>query len=314
MLFTFHTGCDTTNEEAEREPNRNIVGLVSDGIYNTVTEVFELSVLDANGWGEGSISAVITGELDNSAGQITLSLAEEPDLLLEYNRSMFGTEVYRYAQSIPQDRYVIENTVLAFQQGQRDGQFKIRVQVLGLSPDVSYFIPLRIDKTSANELDLRKNTVLYEIQWKNEWATTQSIPKYNHTGNKTLLPGSISWESSSLQKEVFPLSADAVRIVAGDRELVDAEDVRLRDIYEKWAITLSVSSAGDVTISPWSDSPLGMNLEQLDDDDPEYPNEYREEFNEITGRTSKVFRLNYKYYDPDEQSFFWMKEELRIEE
>ncbi len=310
IMFLLVALCDCDNDDSTvSEEKKNVISLESEGTFNIFVEEHDLTAADAEGYTEGYITAAIEGVLDNT-DPITLSLVEDPALLEAYNKSNFGTQSYQYAQIVPADRYKFENHTLTFLQGKREGQFKLRIKTVGLSPDVSYFIPFRIDKTTAGEYDLKKNTILYRIYLKNKWASTQSIPKYSHSGSKVAFPCYEQPTSTSAQKEVFPISGNEVRTLVGNKT-IGANDSREK-VYESWAIRLSIGADGKVTIYPWSDGSSGMNLVQLDDD-PDYPNVYKLITDEQGGKKYKIFLLNYKYYDPDGKVYYWMREELKIE-
>jgi hypothetical protein len=297
-------------ESPEIEEKKNIISLESEGAFNILAEEHDMATADADGYTNGYITAAIGGVLDNT-DPITLSLSEDPALLEAYNKSAFGAQSYQYAQIVPTDRYAFENQTITFQQGNREMQFKLRVKTVGLSPDVSYFIPLRIDKTTASEYDLKKSTILYRVYLKNNWASTQSIPQYSHSGSRVAFPIYEQSTHTSVRKEVFPISGNEVRTLVGDKT-IGVDDNREK-VYESWAIRLLTDADGKVTINPWSAGSLGMNLIQLDDD-PDYPNVYRLIIDEQDGRKYKTFLLNYKYYDPDGKVYYWMREELKIEE
>ncbi|MDR1156367.1 MAG: DUF4361 domain-containing protein [Bacteroidales bacterium] len=301
-------------ESPETEEKKNIISLESEGAFNIFAEEHDMATADADGYTNGYITAAIGGVLDNT-DPITLSLSEDPALLEAYNKSAFGAQSYQYAQIVPPDRYAFENQTITFQQGKREMQFKLRVKTVGLSPDVSYFIPLRIDKTTASEYDLKKSTILYRIYLKNDWASTLAIPKYSHIGQKTSIVlkdnefVSGTTTNTSLEKEVFPVSANGVRTLLADRTV--AADENRDKAYSMWGIRLSVAADGKVTITPWSDDPLCLNITMLDTD-PDYPNRY--ELITEGGKAYQCFRLYYSYVDADIATVYYMKEVLRIEE
>jgi len=338
IILTFFTalccafaGCDTTEEEPLRDPASNIVGLQSEGAFNIVTEVFDFAEADAQGWSkEGNITAVLTGVLDNST-PITLSLAVDNDLLLAYNQAEFGTNSHRYAQLLPEERHRgLLNHVLTFPAGEREARFNIEINMEGLSPDVKWMIPLRVDKTTAKELDLTKHTMLFSIELEDtregEGDEDEKIiavsALYQHFGQKItgrlgVLANANQFEmlpmvnTSLPEKEVLELSADQMLTFIGDRTI--DENANREVEYNKWGMLLTVEDGGRVSISKWGNDPLFLNFRQIDSD-PEYPNTL--EILQEDGKTYRVFKLFYSWEDENRTgrlTVHWMKEELRIE-
>jgi len=316
VVFTLvFFGCDVNDtSDPEKEPAKNIIGLVSEGADNIVAEVHNLTGADADGWTDGYIVARISGTVDVT-NPITFSLVQDPALLDAYNKTNYGTDTYRFAKLLSTDRYIIENPFsFTNPEKNREMQVKVRIKAVGLSPDFSYFIPIRIGSSSAYEYDLKKNTLLYQLYFENRWASTKAIPKYRHNGKRLVMAEFVdigNEVSSSLDKEVFPISGNEVRILAGTKT-ISANDNR-ESVYEKWAILLSIAADGKVSITPYGNSAEAMNLEQVDDD-PLNPNLYKLVVYEESVITYKTFLLNYKYYDPDAKVWYWIKEQLQVEQ
>ena len=66
--------------------------------------------------------------------------------------------------------------------GSCSASLPINVRVDELLPDQTYFIPLRIESVSSCMPSATKNFVLFEIQRRNNYATTKSSTYYTMTG------------------------------------------------------------------------------------------------------------------------------------
>ncbi|MDR1720522.1 MAG: DUF4361 domain-containing protein [Dysgonamonadaceae bacterium] len=298
--------CGDRDEIFEREQYKHVIALLSEGDFNIFAEEHDPSEADGEGFTNGYIAASCGGSLETTL-PITLNMVEDADLLGDYNNVNFATEAYKYALYLPSDRYRIENPVISMQPGERSGRMKIRIRAAGLSPDSVYFIPLRVDKCSAYELNPEKSTVLYRVYVKNFWASTKTIPVYSHRGIK-LENGTESPVNTMMTKQMVPVSGNEVRIFAGNRIVTTVTP----SVIEKWAMRLTIDDNGHVTITPWSDTYFGLKVTQVDGD-PEYPNVVRL-VDDGYGKTFKTFLLCYDYVDSDDGvSKFRMKEELKIE-
>ncbi len=47
--------------------------------------------------------------------------------------------------------------------GERNGRMKIAIRPEGLSPDSTYFIPIKVDSYSSYEINHKKSNVLYRV-------------------------------------------------------------------------------------------------------------------------------------------------------
>lgn len=307
MITVFAVAMNACNRDEifEREQYKHVIALVSEGSFNIFAEEHDLSLCDAEGFTEGYVAASCGGTKPTEQ-VVTISLKEDAELLNEYNSISFSTEGYRYAHYLPASRYRIDQHVISIPQGGISGRMKIRVNADGLSPDSLYFIPFRVDQCSSYELNPNKTTALYRIYPKNFWASTKSIPVYTHRGMKTK-EGETSPVVTMMAKEMYPMSVNEVRIVAGNKIINDLTV----EVIEQWAIRLSIASNGKITIKPYSNSVYGMKVDQIDGD-PDYPNVFRL-VDDGYGKTFKVFLLCYDYTDADDNKTYRMKEELRIE-
>lgn len=100
-------------------------------------------------------------------------------------------------------------------------------------------------------------------------------------------------------KQVFPVSGNSVRIMAGDITFESKADV-----IDKGAVLLTVDEDNNVSIQAWKN----LDVTQIDDD-PDFPNKFLIEDDGY--KTYKSFLLRYDYvYDG---TTYQIQEELRLE-
>ena len=146
----------------------------------------------------------------------------------------------------------------------------------GLSPDSTYFISL-IAKTRDNvELTETKSNVLYKVMIFNQYASQAENSFYNMSGlqNDAITSGS---------KQLFPLSKNSVRVIAGTEAFASTE-VSIGNT----GMILEVGDDNKVTIKPYKT----LDIQQIDGD-TRYPNTFRVE--ESFGRKFNVFSICYQY-------------------
>ncbi|MDR2038941.1 MAG: DUF4361 domain-containing protein [Bacteroidales bacterium] len=306
MIFAFVLQACDRDEIFEREQYKHVVALLSEGTSNIFAEEHDPAMANEEGYTGGYVAASCGGSLPTNE-PVVLSLAEDAGLLSEYNNNSFATEAYKYALYLPANRYKIDSHTITIPQGEQYGRMKIWLRAGGLSPDSVYFIPFRVEQSSAYELNPVKSTVLYRVYLKNFWASAKSVPVYSHRGIKQE-KGTTTLVNTMMTKQMYPVSGNEVRIFAGNKIITELTV----NLIEKWAIRLSVDADGNVTIRPWSDSHFGIKVTQVDGD-PEYPNVFRL-VDDGYGKTFKTFLLCYDYVDSDDGvTTYRMKEELRIE-
>jgi hypothetical protein len=285
------------DEIFEREQYKHVVALLSEGSFNIFAEEHELG----NDMSVGYVAASCGGALPITE-PITIQLQEASEVLLRYNTSNFDQDVDRYAHYLSPDRYTISEHLITIPANERSGKMKILVRADNLSPDSTYFIPFRVVSQSAYEMNPVKNTVLYRVYMKNFYATTKSVTSYQHRGIRS--DNGVEM-NTMMQKEIFPIAGNEVRIFAGNTIFENDETSIIR-----WAIRLTMADDGHVTISPWDNSLHGMKVTQIDGD-PEYPNVFK--ITDDGYKTYKTFLLYYEYLSPEEGLTYRIKEELRTE-
>jgi hypothetical protein len=283
------------DELFEREQYKNMFALLSDDGFNIFAEEHDLELPESQGF----ISAVCGGSLPTEK-DINITVVEDENLLLQFNRNNFDVDESKYARWLPREKYDIANYSITVPAGERTGLMPLKVRPDGLSPDSIYFIPLRADKFTAYELNPEKSNVLYRVFLKNYYATTKTEASMTTTTSTYYnFRGKRNNANMMGNKQVFPVSGNSVRIMAGDITFESKADV-----IDKGAVLLTVDEDNNVSIQAWKN----LDVTQIDDD-PDFPNKFLIEDDGY--KTYKSFLLRYDYvYDG---TTYQIQEELRLE-
>ncbi len=283
------------DEIFEREQYKTVLAILSDDGFNIFSE--EIKFKKEGGMSDGYIAASCGGALPTTTAT-EIHLIEDESLITNYNSSNFDQDVERYAHHLNPERYSIEEPIIHIPAGERNGRMKVKVNIDGLSPDSTYFIPLRVKNISAYEMNQKKGTVLFKVQLKNYYSTTKSDTWYDHRGI-------MSGINTMVQKRVYPVAYNEVRTFAG----IKAHETK-ESLFNRWSIRLIIDEENNVTIRPWDTTAFGMKVKQLDGD-PDYPNIFK--IQDTGFKTYKTFLLHYEFVNPDDLKTYQIKEELRLE-
>jgi hypothetical protein len=287
LIFVATAYACNRDELFQREQYKNQIALLSDDGYNIFQEEFDLSENESTGYvvaGCGG-SHLITED-------VLIDLEEDENLLYIYNRTNYDMDELKYARKLAGDKYDIAKYQILIPAGQRTGTLPVKVRPDGLSPDSIYFIPLKVRTFSAYEMHPNKTTLLYRVLLKNYWATQKSDTYYS-------LRGIRSGVNVMGTKQVFPVSANKVRIIAGNETFASNTNT-----INAASLLLEVADDGRVKISSWKE----LDVTQVDDD-PSYPNVFKIE--DLGYATYKTFLLRYDYVYNG--TTYQMQEELRLE-
>ncbi|GGH05939.1 DUF4361 domain-containing protein [Sphingobacterium alkalisoli] len=268
---TMFTSCDD-HEMFEKEMYKNEVSLISSDDHNVFQEVVQMTGGEIIGYVAASVGGTHAPEKD-----LVIGLEEDPEPLKEYNWSNFDAAEDLYAKLVPAGKYELLDDKIIIKAGERTGRTMIKLRPEGLSPDSTYFIGLKATDVSGVEINPTKNTVLYQVSFENAYASQITSSRYTMTGIKD---GEIPVAAN---KELFPLTHNSVRMIAGNETFQSTEAA-----FAKTAIILEVDEDNKVSIKPYKD----IQVTQLNND-PLYPNMFRIE--EAFGRKTNVFLLKYEY-------------------
>lgn len=270
-LATVFASCDD-NAVFEKEMYKNEIALISGDNHNIFQEIVHLT-------GEEEVTAYVAasaGGTHATEKDLVVNLVEDPEPLLKYNRSSFDVEESLYAKSLSTDRYALEDPRIIVKAGERTGRAMIKLRPNGLSPDSTYFIGFKATGAAGVELNPKKNTMLYQVLIKNDYASQADNIFYSMTG---MVDGMVT----AANKRLFPLTHNSVRMIAGNETFASTEAALART-----SLILEVDEYNKVTIKPYKD----IQVYQLNND-PLYPNIFRIE--EAFGRRTNVFLLSYEY-------------------
>jgi len=286
FLTAWFTSCKD-NELFEKEMYKNVVALISTEYYNTFKEEVPLTGEEYIGYIAASAGGTHATDKD-----LVIEFAEDSLQFNYYNFSVFDADSSLYARLLTKDHYEIPDYKITIPAGERTGKTLIKVKPDGLSPDSTYFISLKVNDNSSVEVNGEKNTVLYQVLIKNDYASQASDDLYTMTG---YLDGAVT----AGNVKMFPLSRNKVRIIAGNETFQSNVDN-----INKTSIVLEVIDDNKVLITPYKD----IEVTQVDDD-PNYPNTFKQE--ESFGRKYNTFLLAYDYVLNG--TTYHMQEELRME-
>ncbi len=286
VLTLLFASCND-NEVFEKEMYKNVVALISSDYHNTFEEVVPLTGEEVIGY-----IAASAGGTEAPTKDMVIGLVEDQEPLDSYNWSLFDADENLYARVLPREKYEIADYQIKIAAGERTGRTMVKIRPDGLSPDSTYFIGLKASDMSGVEINPEKNTILYQVLIKNDYASTAEDSYYSMTGlaNAMVTAGN---------KQLYPLTQHSVRVIAGTESFQGRVDH-----IANTSITLDVAADGKVTIKPYKN----IQVTQVDGDE-RYPNVFRVE--ESFGRRFNVFLLSYDYVIGNTTRR--MQEELRQE-
>lgn len=287
LLLVMTLSSCNDNEVFEKEMYKNVVALISSNYYNTFEEVIPLTGEEVIGY-----IAASSGGTHAPEKNMVIGLEEDQSPLDLYNRSLFDADENLYAKLLPKDKYEIIDYKIQINAGERTGRTMVKLNPDGLSPDSTYFIGLKATDISGVEINPKKNTILYQILIKNDYASQADNVYYSMTGLSNDM-------ATAGNKKMYPLSRNSVRVIAGNESFQN----NVAHI-DKTSLILEVDAENNVTIKPYKD----LVVTQIDGD-TRYPNTFNVE--ELYGRRYNVFLLSYEYtYNKVKRH---MQEELRLE-
>lgn len=268
----------------EREHYKYVLYLLSKDSYNVFPAEYHFP--DEGFESVGYLTIGCGGSLTNPE-EVVVELDKDDVLFDRYNYGNFDVDESKYARLIPDDKYVLENTTLMFP-ARNPYQFitvPIKVDLRDLSPDSTYFIPLRIKNVSRYEINPEKSNVLFKVSLKNEYSEQLTPTYYQMRGNTLdINTGDVTGIISST-KLTKPLSRNSIRMFAGN--VAETSQSTLQDI-RRHAIVVTVDDHNNITIAPYGT----IEVEQLARED--YWNTY-EEVQTENSRPRRNFYLHYRY-------------------
>lgn len=231
---------------------------------------------------------------------VNVSFVIDTTVLDRYNYSMYDIDSSKYAKNLHSSKYKIPNMTVTIKNENPNKPY-VAVPLLiepsaleGLSPDSSYFIPMKITDVSRYEINPKKQTVLCQVFFKNRFASVKDETVYYALGY-TKSEGRTDSTSLGMNKEVFPISKNTVRVFAGVNAYNKESKTLLNDIKMS-GLNIEVKTDGSLHL--YSFDPLRFEVEQLNDS-PIYKNIY--------DSSTKSFYLHYKYRNRTSNNGVWSK-------
>lgn len=282
------TSCDE-NEQFRGELYKKVIYLLSTEDYTFQSE---------HDLGEETTGyvTVYCGGTQHIDHDVTVMLEPDPDAVGEYNYMYFDLDETRYAHTLEASKYTIDSYQTVLKAGSEDNYtlLPIKIRPDGLSPDSTYFIPLRIKSISDYETNPDKERVLYQIVLRNKYATMASTTYYQVTGieERHFASGDVAG-GISVTRIFAPLSKNQVRCFAGTNTY-NPSNVTKAEI-DKYAMTLTINSDNSITITPYGN----IEVEMLGGAEDNYF--------EIDSRERFVFNLHYRYKDLLNNESVWIE-------
>ncbi len=221
---------------------------------------------------------------------VTVELEPDDEALAKYNKLNYDLNVAKYAHKLGAEYYDIPNMVTVLKADNENTYSTIPVYVRpeGLSPDSTYLIPLRIKSVSGYEINPDKQTVLYRVLLKNDYATQSPTVYYKTRGTDgTYKSGTEEIEKSSpytLSRIVVPLTKNSIRCFAGMNtyELSNLTEEAIR----KYGMRITVNEDATLTLTAIG----SIQIEMLGGGESNY---YLETKSTLYNR--HAFTLHYRY-------------------
>jgi Domain of unknown function (DUF1735). len=286
-ITSFLFGAVSCKEEAfdQEEQYKQVLYLMSKDSYNVwpVTYTFKEKGEVTTGY----LSIGCGGSLSNPK-ECIIDIETDTVLFDKYNKLNFDIDSAKYAKILPKDRYSIKTMSATLPANSTDQYVKIPIDVNidGLSPDSTYFIPLAIKKVSNYEVNPEKSNVLYKICLKNEYADESEGTYYQMRGNTLNDKGEVIGSISST-KSVKPLSKNSVRMFVGNKLETSTSTV---DDIAMQSIIVTVNENKELTIEPYGT----IQIEQFSRvDNWNTYEEVKDTYSE--NKIKKYFYLHYRY-------------------
>lgn len=287
------------DEVFEKEQYKNVFAFVTatDNSDNILTKYFDLT--DDESIGYISFSMGGTNPTDQD---LTINIVEDKSFIDAYNNSNYDMDIDKYIQPLNVSRYEIESMKCVIPAGAIGGQIPVKIRPVGLSPDSTYFISVRVDNYDNYEANPEKSNLLYRVAIKNYWTPLTSGNKLDNNYSLRAFKrekGDVYVMNIPGYKYVEPISGNAVRIIVGNEEYKKEEMILNRD-----CIILEMDENNNVTIKPYKDA----NVTQVNGD-VDFPNTFQ--IFDDGYYLYRVFLLRYDYVAPNGR-LYEMQEELRL--
>lgn len=270
--------------------------LIVSGDNNIVGQEF---TFDENSLGYISIYAGGTRPIEK---EVTVDLVKDEKILSEYNQRNYGESYEKYALLLPEERYTIDNmsVTLSSSEDTPYSMFPVHVDINGMIPDETYFLPLRISAVSEYMISSSKKDVLLQVFMKNEYATTKKKTYYKMNGTQqkmkeswgTWTPVDANPSPINATKLVVPISKQGIRILPAAASTTVGKELRKQGIVvtvhpDEWIEIPVINDEGEDTGEVVKQQKVTM--------DSWFNTQEATDVREIEGKPS--------YYDPEKKEY-----------
>lgn len=221
---------------------------------------------------------------------VVVELETDDEALAVYNKLNYDLDESKFAHKLDAKYYnmPIWTTILRADNENTYSTIPVHVRPEGLSPDSIYLIPLRIKSVSDYEINPSKQTVLYRVLLKNDYATQSPVVRYKTRGTDVeFKEDGIDIEKSSpytLSRIVVPLTKKSVRCFVG----VNTYEISslTKEAINKYGMRITINEDGTLTLNPIGSAQIEMLNGRENNNHLSYKS---------TLFTYHVFMLNYRY-------------------
>lgn len=295
--------CDNYGQ-FEEELYQKQVYLISgnDNILNMVCELDSKDSLH-----NISISCSGTQSLDKD---IEVTLETDTILFDKYNYNNFELDYEKYARLVDPKLYRFP-TMTANLKASDENNYSLLPfyidpkNLLSLSVDSTYFIPVAIKEVSEYSIKEEKKNILVRIRLMNKYAETIKSTYYAMKG---FSGNSIDDNNPmTINKVVVPFTANSVRTTIGTTSIKDPTEADIA----RTCIAIHVNEDNTVNVTPFNAEAGTLEVEMLQVSKEEYPNFiYENVYVELppkfpNGKISQSFLIYYKYRWRDNTDEDW---------
>lgn len=227
----------------------------------------------------GNVIVLVSGS-NPITEPVNVEFEFDENALNEYNLKMFGVDESKYLNPLSPSHYEIKSMSVNIDPGDTParGLLPIHIKPEGLSPDSTYFIPLKIKSASIDSISAKQNNVMYRVYIKNQYADQEERTLYSMRGEKTE-EGKNPYAIMT-NKTVLPLSKNKIRTTVDQKAFEDKISV-----INTSCMVVEVKGDKSLVITPFN--PDFMELEMVS---KEGYNQYRAD---VIG--TYRFYLSYRY-------------------
>lgn len=310
FIFTGMVGCE--DDIFDKELYKKVFSLVSDD--NSIRNMVHPYV-DDNVNRNISVYCSGTKALDEDV-EIEIEI-DTDSLFNRYNEREYDLDSVSFAKILKPEWYEIRSFKTTMKANQVDpyAKFPITLKADSLSPDSTYFVPIRIKSVSNGyEINPKKRNMLYRPLLENKYAEQKNVTYYGSKGaeykyraNGTSVDPSYKMDFGAT-KIMYPLAGNKVRITLREKSSLDESGNPSLLYINRHSIIIEIDENDSLKISPYNPDEFNTiyrGLEILPAEEY-YDNTFRQE----NGRD--CFFLNFRYAIPEGQGMRWYKIQERL--